>query len=69
MTFGHMFLKIGGCQIIAAFCSVSININVTTCRETSTRVRYAGKYMFTSMSASYAFGVDKKMLLCVVLIR
>ena len=49
--------------------SVPININVTTCRETSTRVRYAGKYMFTSVSASYAFGVDKKMLLCVVLVR
>ena len=24
------------------------------------RVRYAGKYMFTSVSASYAFGVDKE---------
>ena len=54
---------------MAAFCSVPININVTTCRETSTRVRYAGKYMFTSVSASYAFGVDMKTLLSVVLIR
>ena len=47
-----MFLKIGGCQIIAAFCSVPININVTTCRETSTSVRYAGEYMFISVSAA-----------------